>query len=75
LSDFERSVSKEFDGETIGINAVMHCCAENMPGYAIKNRNRACHVTDTTPQEWEIPSYMLKEGLLDELKVIADKYC
>jgi len=75
LSDFERSVSKEFDGETIGINAVMHCCAENMPGYSIWNVNRECYITNTTPQEWEIPSYMLKEGLLDELKVIADKYC
>ena len=32
LSDFERSSSVEFDDELIGINAMAHCCAENLPG-------------------------------------------
>ncbi|MBQ4889172.1 hypothetical protein J8L86_04885 [Shewanella sp. MMG014] len=74
FSNFERSKHKEFDGETIGINVMMHCCAENLPGLNIWNGNREDYIAKISPQEWDIPLYMLKEGLLDELKKIAAKY-
>ncbi|KGK02035.1 MULTISPECIES: hypothetical protein [Pseudoalteromonas] len=74
FSAFERSTTAEFDGETIGINAMVHCCAENLPGLNIWNGNRKSYVSDKTPQRWDIPNYMLKDGLLEELKKIADKY-
>lgn len=75
LSNFERSVSQEFDGEIIGINVMMHCCAENVPGYNIWNNNRASYIDGDSLQEWDIPNYMLKDSLLDELKKIAAQYC
>ena len=28
------------DGETVGINPMRHCCAENLPGYSFWNKNR-----------------------------------
>lgn len=74
FSAFERSTTAEFDGETIGINAMVHCCAENIPGLNIWNGNRKSYISDKTPQRWDIPNYMLKDGLLEELKKIADKY-
>lgn len=74
FSNFERSTSAEFDGEMIGINAMVHCCAENLPGLNIWNGNRKSYISSMTPQKWDIPNYMLKDGLLDELKKIAAKY-
>ena len=61
----------ELDGETIGINPVRHCCAENLPGYSFWNKNRKSHISDTTPQQRYIPKFMLEEGLLDEFKRIS----
>ena len=40
VSDFERSLRKDFDGELIGINSMAHCCSENLPGFNIWNGNR-----------------------------------
>ena len=75
LSDHERSVSAEFDGEKVGINAMIHCCAENLFGYNFWNANRASYVIDNPPQQWDIPRYMLRDqGLLDQLKAIAKRY-
>ncbi|MEW4368104.1 hypothetical protein [Aliikangiella maris] len=74
LSDFERSVSNEFEGEKVGVNVMMHCCAENMHGFNIWNSSRKDYIADIPPHEWNIPDYMLKDGLLDELKKIAAKY-
>ena len=74
-SDFERSLRKEFDGELIGINSMAHCCAENLPGFNIWNANRANYISETPPQQWDIPRYMLLEqGLLAQLKEVAEKY-
>ncbi|HEX7762208.1 MAG TPA: hypothetical protein VF433_01150 [Cellvibrio sp.] len=74
-SDFERSLRKEFNGELIGINAMAHCCAENLPGFNIWNANRASYISEIPPQQWDIPRYMLLEqGLLERLKEIALKY-
>ena len=58
------------NGETIGISSMRHCCAENLPGYNFWNKSRKDHITNLKPQEWDIPKYMLKEGLLDQLKGI-----
>jgi hypothetical protein len=74
VSNFERSISAEFDGETIGINAMIHCCAENLPGLNIWNGNRKSYISNIAPQRWDIPNYMLKGGLLEEMKKIAAKY-
>ena len=75
VSDFERSLRKEFDGELIGINSMAHCCAENLPGFNIWNANRASYISEIPPQQWDIPRYMLLEqGLLAQLKNLADKY-
>jgi len=61
------------NGETVGINPMRHCCAENLPGYSFWNKNRQGYITDMTPQEREIPKYMLKEWLLNDLKRISTK--
>ncbi|XQW83467.1 hypothetical protein ACOYR1_09895 [Thalassotalea piscium] len=74
FSAFERSTTAEFDGETIGINAMVHCCAENLPGLNIWNGNRGSYLSNMSPHSWNIPNTMLKNGLLDELKKIAAKY-
>lgn len=74
FSNFERSTTAEFNEETIGINVMVHCCAENIPGLNIWNGNRKSYISDKTPQRWDIPNYMLKDGLLEELRKIADKY-
>ena len=74
FSNFERSTTAEFDGETIGINAMIHCCAENLPGLNVWNGNRKDYLANMTPHEWDIPNTMLKGGLLDELKKIANEY-
>jgi len=75
ISDFERSVRKEFNGELIGINSMAHCCAENMPGFNIWNANRASYISGVAPQQWDIPRYiLLEQGLLDKLKKIAEDY-
>lgn len=72
VSDFERSLRKEFNGELIGINAMAHCCAENLPGFNIWNANRASYISGIPPQQWDIPTYMLVEqGLLEKLKAVA----
>lgn len=65
------SISIVIDGETIGINPMRHCCAENLPGYSFWNKNRLDHISNIAPQEREIPKYMLKNGLLDEFKRIS----
>lgn len=75
VSNFERSLRSVFNDELIGINAMAHCCAENMPGFNIWNSNRASYVIEIPPQQWDIPSYMLlDEGLLAKLKDLANKY-
>jgi hypothetical protein len=75
VSDFERSLRKEFNGELIGINAMAHCCAENMPGFNIWNANRASYISQIPPQQWDIPRYMLLEqGLLAQLNVLAQDF-
>ena len=56
------------DGEEIGISAMAHCCAENLAGYSFWNKSRINHITELPPQSWQIPKYMLKEGVLDQLK-------
>ena len=73
FSDFERNTTAEFEGETIGINVMVHCCTENLPGLNIWNGNRKSYISNITPHEWNIPNDMLKDGLLDKLKIIADK--
>lgn len=75
VSDFERSLRKEFDGEIIGLNAMAHCCAENLPGFNIWNANRKSYIVKSVSQQWDIPRYMLLEqGLLSQLKSLADAY-
>lgn len=74
FSNCERSTTAEFNGEKIGINAMVHCCAENVPGLNIWNGNRKDYIANMTPQQWDIPLYMLKDGLLKELKLLAKKY-
>lgn len=75
VSDFERSLRKEFNGELIGINSMAHCCAENMPGFNIWNANRASYISGIPTQQWDIPRYMLLEqGLLAKLKELARQY-
>lgn len=75
LSNFERSQMKEFNGELIGINAMVHCCAENLPGFNIWNANRANYISQIPPQQWDIPSYMLQEqDLLSQLKSLAEDF-
>jgi hypothetical protein len=75
VSDFERSLRKEFNGELIGINAMAHCCAENLPGFNIWNANRTSYISDIPPQQWDIPRYILLEhGLLSQLKVLANDF-
>lgn len=61
------------DGETIGINPMRHCCAENLPGYSFWNRNRESYISNTTPQNRHIPKYMLKDWLLEDLKCISSE--
>ena len=72
-TDGPGDVSNSFviNGETVGINPMRHCCAENLPGYSFWNKNRLDYISHTAPQEREIPKYMLKEGLLDEFKRIS----
>ena len=65
------SESITIDGETIGISPMIHCCAENLPGYSFWNKNRKSHLSGITPQDTHIPKYMLKEWLLDDLKRIS----
>lgn len=75
VSDFERSLRKEFNGELIGINAMAHCCAENLPGFNIWNASRASYISEIPPQQWDIPRNMLLEGgLLEKLKELALRY-
>lgn len=75
VSDFERSLRKEFNGELIGINAMAHCCAENMPGFNIWNANRASYISQIPPQQWDIPRHMLLEqGLLAQLKSLSEDF-
>jgi hypothetical protein len=75
VSNFERSLRKEFNGELIGINAMAHCCAENLPGFNIWNANRTSYISQIPPQKWHIPHYMLLEqGLLAQLKVLAEDF-
>ena len=75
VSDFERSLRKEFNGEFIGINAMAHCCAENLPGFNIWNASRASYISEIPPQQWDIPRNMLLEGgLLEKLKDLALRY-
>lgn len=75
VTDFERSLRQDFDGELIGINSMAHCCVENLLGFNIWNANRASYISDIPPQQWDIPRYMLLEqGLLKQLKDLAIKY-
>lgn len=59
LSDFDRSLSKEFDGELIGINVMGNCCAKNLPGFNIWNANRSNYISNRPLQQWDIPRYIL----------------
>lgn len=71
----EHCVEKEFNGERIGINPVAHCCAENLFGYSIWNASRKNYISHTTPQDWNIPRYMLQEqGIFAQLKSLAESY-
>lgn len=67
------SESVIINGETIGINPVRHCCAENLPGYSFWNKSRKSYISNVTPQQRSIPKYMLENGLLDDLKRITLK--
>ncbi len=60
-------------GETIGLNPMRHCCAENLSGYSFWNKSRAPYVGRNPPQVWQIPRYMLEQGLMDALKRISTK--
>ena len=57
--------------EKIGINPMRHCCAENLFGYSFWNASRKDYITELPPQSWEIPKYMLENGLMDQLKKIS----
>lgn len=71
----EHCMEKVFDGERIGINPVMHCCAENLFGYSIWNANRANYISNIPPHDWYIPRYMLLEqGVFAQLKELAQQY-
>ncbi|WP_020408548.1 hypothetical protein [Hahella ganghwensis] len=59
------------NGEKIGINPMRHCCAENLFGYSFWNKSRTPYIGRTPPQNWQIPRYMLEQGLMDELKRIS----
>ena len=75
LSDFDRSLRKEFNGELIGINAMAHCCAENLPGLNIWNANRKSYIANISPHEWDIPTYiLLEQGLLAKLKLLVNDF-
>ena len=75
VSDAERSLHKEFNNELIGINSMVHCCAENLPGFNIWNANRVSYVSNLAPQQWEIPRYiLLEQRLLEKLKEVSRKY-
>lgn len=63
------------DGEQIGINPMLHCCAENVFGYNIWNSSRNNHITQTPPQACNIPRYMLQdEGVIEQLQQINADY-
>ncbi len=59
------------DDEEIGINPSRNCCAENLFGYSFWNASRKSYLSKTGIHDWQIPRYMLEEGLLDELKKIS----
>lgn len=64
-----------FEGEEIGISPMLHCCAENLFGYNIWNASRRSHLSDSPPQNWHIPRYMLQdEGVIEKLKQINADY-
>jgi len=65
------SESTVIDGEKIGINPSRNCCGENVFGYTFWNASRKEHIGDLAPQEWDVPRFMLEDGLLDELKKIS----
>ena len=65
------SEQNTFNGEQIGISSMIHCCSENLPGYNFWNKSRKSHISGVAPQSWHIPKYMLKEGLLDQLKSVS----
>jgi len=67
------SESALINEEKIGINPMRHCCAENLFGYSFWNKSRKNNVSGLAPQSWEIPSYMLENGLLDQLKELSTK--
>ncbi|MPW29329.1 hypothetical protein F9L16_10000 [Agarivorans sp. B2Z047] len=73
-NDGDKSSTSEevvINNESIGVSSMAHCCAENLPGYNFWNRSRKDHVSNLPPQEWDIPRYMLKEGLLEKLRRIT----
>ena len=55
----EVNATTVIDDEKMGINLMRHCCAENLFGYSFWNASRKNYVTDLTPQDWQIPRYML----------------
>jgi hypothetical protein len=63
--------STTIEGEHVGISAMQHCCGENVFGYSFWNASRRTYVADLPMQRWEIPRFMLQEGLLAELKRIS----
>lgn len=65
------SESTVIDGEKIGINPMRHCCAENLFGYSFWNASRQSYISKRAHHDWQIPRYMLEQGLLDQLKKIS----
>jgi hypothetical protein len=65
------SESTVIEGEKIGINPMRHCCAENLFGYSFWNSSRRSYLSKRSHHNWQIPRYMLEEGLLDKLKNIS----
>ena len=59
------------NGEKIGINPMRHCCAENIFGYSFWNASRKSYISKRAHHDWQVPRYMLEQGLLDQLKKIA----
>ncbi len=61
------------NGEKIGINPMRHCCAENVFGYSFWNTSRKSYISRRAHHDWQVPRYMLEQGLLEKLKEISTK--
>lgn len=65
------SESTLIDDEKVGVNPARHCCAENLFGYSFWNVSRKSYISKRAHQQWQIPKFMLEEGLLDKFKKIS----